>query len=169
MLVALAALVALAIGAGAGYVLQQQQDGTVGVQDATGSLSVRVPESWTAAVETGEWTPPEQESELPSLSAGTHETWADAEDGEGVFVGVIAAEDLPEELPGHADCESTLEPVSDSHGDDPVLTQVSMGCPGVIVERVRQVATNRYIWIQVRSEDRATANSVLDEVDVSGF
>ncbi len=169
VLVALASLVALAIGAGAGYLLHQQRDGTVEVQDATGSLSVRVPESWTASVETGEWTPPEQESKLPSLSAGTHDEWADAEGGEGVFVGVIAAEDLPEELPGHADCESSLEPYPDAIGDDPVLTQVSMGCPGVIVERVRQVATNRYIWIQVRSEDRATANSVLDEVDVSGF
>jgi hypothetical protein len=39
----------------------------------------------------------------------------------------------------------------------------------VIVERVRQVATNRYIWIQVRADDRATATEVLDTVDVSGF
>ena len=39
----------------------------------------------------------------------------------------------------------------------------------MIVERVRQVATNRYVWIQVRSDDRATANDVLDQVEVSGF
>ncbi len=168
-LIAVAALVALVVGAGSGYALQQQQDGSVEVTDSTGSLSVQVPESWTASVATGQWTPPEHESELPSLSAGTHDGWTESEVGEGVFVGVIAAEDLPEELPGHDECESTLDPVSDSIGDDPVLTQVATGCPGVIVERVRQVATNRYVWIQVRSDERATANSVLDQVAVSGF
>ena len=33
------------------------------------------------------------------------------------------------------------------------------------VERVIQVADNRLLWVQVRSEDGATANSVLDSVD----
>jgi hypothetical protein len=39
----------------------------------------------------------------------------------------------------------------------------------VIVERVRQVATDRYLWVQVRSTDRSTAYSVLDGVSAPGF
>jgi hypothetical protein len=62
-----------------------------------------------------------------------------------------------------------LGSISDTHNGDAELTQWATDCPGVIVERVRQVATNRYIWIQVRADDRATATEVLDTVDVSGF
>jgi len=168
-LITVGALVALGVGAGVGYSLQGRQNGVVALADSTGSLTVSVPRTWTASVATGQWTPPEQEGELPALSAGTADDWATAEDGEGVFVGVMASEDMPEELPGHAECESVLDPVSDVDGDDPVLTQVSTGCPGVIVERVRQVALGRYLWVQVRSLDRAAAYGVLDDVAAPGF
>ncbi len=156
-------------GLGAGFVAHSAQDRSIALGDTTGSLSVTVPEAWTASVRTGQWTPPEQEGELPSLSAGTGADWAESDEGEGVFLGVLAVEDMPEELPGHEACEESLAPVSDVDGDDPVLTQVSTGCPGVIVERVRQVATDRYLWMQVRSADRSTAYSVLEGVSAPGF
>jgi hypothetical protein len=76
---------------------------------------------------------------------------------------------MPEELPGHDECDTVLDPVSDLDGQDPLLTQVATGCPGVVVERVRQVAQNRYLWIQVRSGDRSTAYQVLDQVATPGF
>jgi serine/threonine protein kinase len=170
VLVAAAAVLVLGAGAVAGYLAHGQQDRGVEVSDATGSLSVTVPASWTSHTRTSQWTPPDQDDRFPSLSAGSSSGWSSGTgEGEGVFVGVLPADDLPEQLPGHAGCRSVLTPVSDSIGDDPVLTQVATGCPGVIVERVRQVATNRYVWIQVRSDDRATANDVLDQVEVSGF
>ncbi len=167
---AVAAVVALAVGAGTGYALQHQQHGAVVLSDSTGSLSVQVPHTWTAAVATGQWTPPEQSAELPSLSAGTEAGWGEREDGEGVFIGVLAAADMPEQLPGHAECADVVDAVSDTDGQDPVLTQVSTECPGgVVVERVRQVAVGRYVWIQIRAADRATASEVLRGVDVSGY
>ena len=166
--VGLAALLALLVGALAGHLLRTASAATVVVADETGSLSVRVPEAW-AAVRRGQWTPPGQEQPFPSVSAGTGSSWASDETGEGVFVAVLPADDLPEELPGHAGCESVLDPVSDVVGQDPLLTQVSVGCPGVIAERVRQVATDRYLWIQVRSLDRATAYAVLEGVAAPGF
>ena len=44
------------------------------------------------------------------------------------------------------------------------------GCPGgVVVERVVLLASNRLLWVQVRSADRATANTVLDGVDTRGI
>ena len=169
VLIAVASVLALAAGLGAGFVAHSTQDRSIALGDTTGSLSVTVPEPWTASVRTGQWTPPEQEGELPSLSAGTGTDWAESDEGEGVFLGVLAVEDMPEELPGHEACEESLTPVSDVDGDDPVLTQVSTGCPGVIVERVRQVATDRYLWVQVRSADRSTAYSVLEDVSAPGF
>jgi len=163
------AALALAAGVAAGFAAQRAQDPLVALGDETGSLAVTVPESWSAAVATGQWTPPEQDQRLPALSAGTTRDWATAENGEGVFVGVLATDDMPEELPGHAGCESTLDPLPDVVGDDAMLTQVSSGCPGVIIERVRQVAVNRYLWVQVRSHDRTTAYSVLGDVSAPGF
>jgi eukaryotic-like serine/threonine-protein kinase len=38
-----------------------------------------------------------------------------------------------------------------------------------VVERVVQLASNRLLWVQVRSADRATANVVLDDVDTRGI
>ncbi len=170
VLVAAAGVVVLAAGAVAGYVLNREIEGMVEVTDETGQLSVEVPPDWTTVTRTGQWTPPQQDQAQPSLSAGTEPGWSMAEGrGEGVFVGVLAAEDLPEELPGHPGCDAVMESYPDTKNGDPVLTQVATGCPGVIVERVRQVATNRYIWIQVRADDRATATEVLDTIDVSGF
>ncbi|MGZ5403371.1 MAG: serine/threonine-protein kinase [Nocardioides sp.] len=169
VLLGVAAVVMLVVGAGTGYVAQRSQQGPMELADSTSSLAVTVPHAWTAAVDTGQWTPPDAEGELPALSAGTSEDWASAEAGEGVFIGIITAEDMPEELPGHDGCEAVLAPVSDVEGDDPVLTQASTGCPGVVVERVRQVAVDRYLWVQVRSADRATAYEVLEDVGAPGF
>jgi hypothetical protein len=39
----------------------------------------------------------------------------------------------------------------------------------VIVERAIRVTTNRLLWIQVRSDDRATANRVLDGIATHGM
>ena len=143
---------------------------TVEVDDVTGSLRVTVPEAWSGSTVAGQWKPPGQSQLLPALSVGTDPDWHHGEAGaEGVFVGVLAAEDLPEQLPGHEECETVLAPVTDTDGQDPLLTQVSLGCPGVVVERVRQVASNRSLWIQVRSDTRSRAYEVLGSVEVPGF
>lgn len=166
-----AGLVALAAGVGAGLLVQDlTATDPVRVTDSTSSLEVTVPRDWTAETATGQWTPPDQDLQLPALSLGTEPGWNETgSDAEGVFVGVLPADDMPEELPGHGECDTVLDPVSDVDGQDPVLTQVATGCPGVVVERVRQVAQNRYLWIQVRSSDRATAYDVLEQVSAPGF
>ena len=57
-----------------------------------------------------------------------------------------------------------------SDGDDSTTVTYS-DCPGggVIVERVVQVTANTLMWVQVRSDDRATANRVLDDVATHGI
>ena len=62
------------------------------------------------------------------------------------------------------------EPITDEADGDPSVTVVLHRLPRrVIVERVVQVTANRLLWVQVRSADRATANTVLDGVATHGL
>jgi serine/threonine protein kinase len=140
------------------------------VEDATGTLAVTVPRAWTTSVHTAEWTPPDSDGEQPSLSLGSSSTWQKSgSTASGVFLGVFSSDDMPEQLAGHPECGSRLDPFRDTVKDGASLTQVNQDCPGVVIERVLQVATNQFVWIQVRSADRPTANQVLDSVEISGY
>jgi serine/threonine protein kinase len=172
LLLAVVAVVALAGGVAGGLALERSQRGDVTVSDDDGTISVTVPYDWERAVAPGGWQPPNDSDEFPALSVGTSEDWAagDDADDQGVFVGLLPGEDLPSTVPQHDECASSQTPVTDETDGDRSVTVVWTECPtGVTVERVVQVTDNRLLWIQVRSEDRATANAVLDSVDLSGF
>ncbi|GEP37461.1 serine/threonine protein kinase [Nocardioides psychrotolerans] len=163
---------ALAVGAGAGLVLGQQgTPADVEVSDASGTVSVTVPDAWDGAVADGGWAPPnDPDGAYPALSVGTSETWTSVDSrSQGVFLGLFPGEALPALLPQHPECEEIEDPVTETSGD-PSTTVVHADCPGgVTVERVVQVAANRLLWVQVRSADRATANRVLDSVETHGL
>ena len=59
----------------------------------------------------------------------------------------------------------------DSRDGDDSATVTYSDCPGgaVTVERVAQVSTNTLLWVQIRSDDRATANAILDDVQTHGL
>ena len=106
----------------------------------------------------------------PPLSVGSSSSWQKSgSTAPGVFLGVFTADDMPERLAGHPECKATLEPYRDTNGDGAALTQYNQQCPGVVVERVQQVATNQFVWIQVRAADRPTATKVLDSVEIGGY
>ena len=86
-------------------------------------------------------------------------------------VGMLAGEKLPSRVPGHPDCESSDGLVRDTRDGDASMTVYFVGCPGpqFIVERVVQLTSNRLLWVQVRSDDRRTANRVLASVDTIGI
>jgi hypothetical protein len=130
---------------------------------------VTVPDDWDEAVSGDPWTPPGEDDAYAALSVGTSRGWADTGSGEGVFAGLIPGDDLPSQLPGHPDCGEAEEPVENTIDSDASRTVVYTACPGIIVERVVQVAANRVLWVQVRSTDRATAYDVLESVDTSGL
>lgn len=173
LLAAGALLVVLAVAAAAGYVVEQQGEDEVTLSDRTGSLTVTVPDSWEGAVASDGWQPPAANDEYPALSVGSTDDWTDpASTHEGVFIGILPGTELPEQMPQHPECETALEPVDDSFGadDDPMRTVVYTDCPGgVTVERVVQLASNRLLWVQVRSAERSTANAVLDDVESHGY
>ena len=168
----LVGLVALVGGSAVGVVLGlADRDADVQVSDETGSLSVTVPRDWGEVVADDGWVPPNSSNaEFPALSVGGSPDWNDVDSAaEGVFLGLFAGDSLPSLLPQHPECAESDEPVDDASGD-PSTTVVSTGCPGgVTVERVVQVTSNRLLWVQVRSTDRATANQVLDAVETHGL
>jgi hypothetical protein len=167
-----AGAVALALGGGTGWAMERAATTERTLQDATGQIAVTVPEAWAAQVDPERWTPVEGEQELPSLATGAKAGWnTDADPAEGVFVGMLAGEKLPSRVPGHPDCESSDGLVRDTRDGDASMTVYFVGCPGpqFIVERVVQLTSNRLLWVQVRSDDRGTANRVLASVDTIGI
>lgn len=163
----------LAGGVVGGYAWEQgRPDPDVTVSDDDGTFSVTVPAAWDAAVATGSWVPPQDDAvEQPALSVGTGPDWNDsAGTGQGVFVGVLDGNELPEQLPQHPECAETGARDDDVQDGDEVRTVAYAGCPGgLTLERVVQVTAEKLVWIQVRSHDRATANRVLDSVAVYGM
>lgn len=158
-------LVLAAVAVGVGYVVADGDPDELTVGDETGTLSVTVPYDWGRTVADG-WRPPLGKSDVPALAVGTSEDWQSDEDGEGVFVGLLTETDLPDQLPQHPECARADEPITSTDSE----TVFYRDCPaGVIVERVVQLTTNRLLWVQVRSDDTATANRVLDDVEAHGF
>ncbi|QBX55648.1 serine/threonine protein kinase [Nocardioides seonyuensis] len=165
-----AGALALVVGAGAGWAVERAVSTERDVDDETGTISVTVPEEW-ASVDAGSWTPPGADAEFASISAGTRPGWNSRDrPAPGVFAGLLPGDELPTDVPPHPECETRRDPVSGSRLGDATVTVVFTGCegPGFTVERVVQLNASELLWIQVRSEDRPTANRVLDQVDVRG-
>jgi eukaryotic-like serine/threonine-protein kinase len=167
---------ALVLGLVGGFALHQQSLPEVEeLADAGGTIAVTVPHTWTAAVDKQTWTPPGTASAMPALSAGTKPGWNKAKDpGHGVFVGLLRGDDLPTQVPQHRECTDADDVVEDVRDGDRSMTVVFTGCTlagrddGVTVERVRRATARQLLWVQVRAEDRATANRVLDTVTLYG-
>ncbi|WP_224769521.1 serine/threonine-protein kinase [Nocardioides ochotonae] len=169
---AAAGTLALVAGAVAGAVWAGSRSGPaeVSLDDAGGTLGVTVPAQWNRAVADDGWVPPNDEAEQPALSVGTSTGWHDPDrPGEGVFVGLLPGAELPAQLPQHPECGEATAPQDDRMDGDASRTVVHLGCPGVIVERVVQVTDDQLLWVQIRSEDRATAARVLDSVVAHGM
>jgi hypothetical protein len=78
--------------------------------------------------------------------------------------------ELPVQVPQHPECAAAETPVTDETDGDESVTVVYSQCPaGVTVERVVAITDNRLLWVQVRSSSRATANVVLDSVQLHGI
>jgi hypothetical protein len=166
-----AVVLALALGGGAGWAIERAVTADRTLDDATGTISVTVPEKWTAEVQADQWTPQEGQ-EQPSIASGSRTGWnSDAAPAPGVFVGILVGDKLPSRVPQHPTCDNAGTLIEDQQDGDDSMTVFFSGCPGadVTVERVVQLTSNRLLWVQVRSEDRATANRVLASVTTTGI
>jgi hypothetical protein len=168
---ALVGVLALAVGVGAGYWVEQRGEGEETVGDDTGTLYVTVPGGWEKAIAPSGWQEPQGGGEFPALSVGTATDWTDVESsGQGVFLGILPGTELPARMPRHPECDAHQPPVPGTFDGHPSLTVLYTDCPGgVTVERVVRLAANRLLWVQIRSASRATANTVLDGVEAHGY
>jgi hypothetical protein len=140
----------------------------VSYTDESGHLSVTVPRAWDRHVDLNGWRPPGSSIAEPGMSIGDSTGWRQSDAGRGVFVGVLPEDKLPTTLPQHPRCDHVGEPVTSGVGD-PSITVTSTGCPGVIVERAELLTATQLLWVQVRSDDRATAHDVLASVRTRFF
>jgi tRNA A-37 threonylcarbamoyl transferase component Bud32 len=173
LVAAVVGLLGLGLGGAGGYAVQQSleepQDPTL--VDDSGMLQVTVPAAWTAVADNG-WTPPNTtgSGSFPALSVGGSSGWANDPEGHGVFVALLPGEEIPEQSPQHPECEAAGDVVEDEVDDSPTRTVTYSGCPGgYTIERVTQVAGNRLLWVQIRSDDRRVATRVLASVTTSGL
>jgi hypothetical protein len=167
-----AGVAALAVGLLGGWTVERAVTSERTLQDATGTISVTVPDAWARHVDPDQWTPPDSEVDFPSVAAGQSPGWnGEADPAPGVFVGILASDELPSQVPQHPECEVTRPAVRDEQDGDASLTVLFSGCTGaeVTVERVIQATADQLVWVQVRSKDRATANQVLDSVELHGM
>ncbi|GAB3017090.1 serine/threonine protein kinase [Nocardioides flavus (ex Wang et al. 2016)] len=166
-----AAVLTLAAGTGAGWAAERASTSEREVEDATGTIAVTVPESWTAQVDPEPWTPAGGRAQQPSIASGTREGWNSEDDpAPGVFVGILPGEKLPSRLPSHPECGPSRGPIFDERDGDDYMTTFSYDCQGleVTVERVVRLNQNQLLWIQIRSDELGTANRVLDSVTTYG-
>ncbi len=159
----LAAVVAVALGGGAAWAYESQRDPLSTITDEQGSISLQVPRSWQTTVSDNGWRPPGQGIDFPGISV------AGDDDASAVFAGLMPGGRLPDQLPGHPECGNVEPTVMGDVGDESAETVVHTDCPGVLVERVIRVTSNRWLWVQVRSPDRATVNQVLDGIRTHGL
>lgn len=168
----LAGVLAVVLGVGGGAIVERVVSTERTLDDSSGTISVTVPEEWTQQVDPDAWTPPDSEIDFASLAAGQRQGWQEATDpAPGVFVGLLPGTRLPETVPQHPECTTSRPPVEDLQDGDESVTVVFSGCTGtdVTVERVVRTTANQLLWIQVRSDSRATANRVLDSVTLHGM
>jgi serine/threonine protein kinase len=164
---AVLAVVLLAVGVIGGFAWWRGMHDTKTFTDEDGTLSVTVPTSWARDVSLDGWQSPDSTYTQSALAVGDRGDWRAA--GQGVFVGLLPEQKLPKTLPQHPSCTHPGETEPGTEGN-PSLTSVSTGCPGgeVIIEHVVQLSANRLLWVQVRSDDRATAEQVLGTVRTHG-
>lgn len=155
-------VVLLAAGAAGGFAIWHGSHSESTHTDDSGFLSVTVPRAWDHDVSGSGWNPPDTTLSEAALSVGDRPDWTTS--GQGVFVGLMPEGKLPRQLPQHQGCHPAGKPVSSTSGD-PSLTVISTGCHGaVIIERAMLVSSSKLMWVQVRSDDLATATRVLDSV-----
>ncbi|TCO17234.1 serine/threonine protein kinase [Kribbella steppae] len=165
----LAATIAAALLGGAGGYLGWQygvQRQWVRVVDQQQVLSVELPRDWTRTRTGDGWRPQGATGLLPGLLVSDdNNAWSNSgAKVPGVFAGVLPSGELPAAaaLPGPAGCTESPERV-----DKPsTATAKYVGCPAGMTtyERV-QLIQGALIRIQVRAEDGAQAEQVLDSVD----
>ncbi len=162
-----ATVAAALLGSAGGYLGWQYgvQRQWVRVVDQKNVLSVELPREWAANRSGSGWQPEGATGQLPGLLVSADNSAWGKPDAKipGVFAGVLPAGDLPlaAALPGPVGCAAAPDRNESEH----TATAKYAGCPAGMTtyERVKKI-NGSLIRIQVRAEDAAQAEQVLDSV-----
>ncbi|GAA1554939.1 hypothetical protein GCM10009789_05480 [Kribbella sancticallisti] len=167
-----AAVLALAVGGGAGFGAQRYLLPKQAVDVSEGGFSVRMPREWAGAIAQSDWRPPGSPDDRPALRVSSDETWLAPEGtSSGVFVGLMPRPGDPAKMfpdPKQYDCERTEVMKPTQNGSQTVLDQFSFGCVNgsTLLQRVVDTGTGDSLFLQVKvpAADQAKAVEVADSV-----
>jgi eukaryotic-like serine/threonine-protein kinase len=168
----IAAVLALIVGGGAGFVGQRYLAERESVTVSQGGFSVDLPRAWAKSVAQSEWQPPGGGGPYPALRVSRDADWSST-GTPGIFVGLADAKlALPDS--GQFGCSQDEEQPNGRNGDGQSTTgRVSSGCGDagmVLLQRVveRGDAGALLVQVMVPGSDQLLAVEMADSVKYSG-
>ncbi|MFI5729952.1 protein kinase [Kribbella sp. NPDC051587] len=168
----IAAVLALAVGGGAGFVGQRYLAERQLVAVNYGDFSLSVPRGWLKSVAKDPWQPPGSNAQRPAVRISEQAGWGS---GAGIFVGRtgIKAQQLKLSTDSSFQCTSKEEPTPWGEGDGTVQEQFWTGCGpsgGMLLQRVVATGSNDSLLIQVLTpgDDRDRAREIAGSVRSTG-
>ena len=170
---ALVGVVALALGGGAGYAAQRELDPRPAHRRRRHrhSLASPSPPTGTAPTRPGAGGRPTPTPTSRPCRSAARRAGAAASVARASSSALLPATVLPKQVPQHPECSDPGRAIQDTTPDgDDSTTVFYADCPGgVVVERIVHLTENTLLWVQIRSQDRAVANQVLDDVETHGI
>jgi hypothetical protein len=170
-----AAVLALIIGAGAGFGVQRYLAPKLHVEVTKGGFTLRIPRGWAGSIAESTWVPPGSSLDRAALRVSKDEGWNSPGRGTpGVFVGLMSRDGDLAKMPAGGErygCTSTEPVTKSSRAGLTVLDQYSTRCANgsILLQRVAPtgVADALLIQVQVPASDRDRALEVADSVSYS--
>jgi serine/threonine protein kinase len=153
----LAAVLALLLGAGAGFGVQRYLETTTGFAKITqGHFSVRTPRNWMGVVSTSNWQPPGVQGERLALLVSKNTNWGTpGNDTPGVFIGLMndtsePAKAIPD--PKQYGCTTIGTATPSVDGTKAYLDLISENCGNgtTLLQRVVSTGNDNSLLIQVQ-------------------
>lgn len=154
---ALAAVLALVLGAGAGFGVQRYLETTSGFAKITQDhFSVKTPRNWMGVVSTSTWHPPGSQQERQALLVSKDTSWNTPDNATpGVFIGQLATPFSPSKVlvdPKKYGCTTIPAPTTTTEGATTYLDQISENCGNgtTLLQRVVSTGNDNSLLIQVQ-------------------
>ncbi|MEU4606677.1 serine/threonine-protein kinase [Kribbella sp. NPDC023972] len=168
---AVAAVLALIVGGGAGFVGQRYLADREVVTVAAGGFSVDVPRGWAKSVAQSDWQPPGSTAPYPALRVSQDADWSSGTPG--IFVGVADSKLSLPDMSQFGCKQDTAQPDQTVDGQK-MTVRYSSDCGGagmVLLQRVveRGAAGSMLVQVMVPDADRLSrAREMADSVKYSG-
>ncbi|MDX6262892.1 MAG: hypothetical protein QOH84_4580, partial [Kribbellaceae bacterium] len=169
----LAAVLALLLGAGAGFGVQRYLETTAGFAKITKDhFSVRTPRNWMGVVSASTWHPPGSQEERQALLVSKTTDWNTPNNNTpGVFIGQLATPFSPAKIlvdPKQYGCTTVGSVITTKVGTTTYLDLISENCGSgtTLLQRVVSTGNDNSLLIQVQvpGAERDKAVKVAESV-----